>query len=83
MIATLLRRVANCLDAPVKLEPITPLEFIPTAELAQEIRRRSDASLILWAKDLGSSDEVMVCCRMSREDLPAAIAIIKDAVRNP
>jgi hypothetical protein len=49
-IARILRKLANRLDRPPSAEPATPLEFIPTPELAMEIRRRNDASLVYWGR---------------------------------
>lgn len=49
-IALALRRLADRLDPLPKREPVTPLEFIPSEELATEIKRRNDTCIVFFAK---------------------------------
>jgi hypothetical protein len=49
-IARIMRKAANKLDPPPRVEPATPLEFIPTPDLALEIRKRNDSSILYWGR---------------------------------
>jgi hypothetical protein len=48
--ANLLRRIAKQLDPLVRAEPVTPLEFISTHDLAKEICRRNDSTIVFWVR---------------------------------
>jgi hypothetical protein len=49
-VARLLRRIASFLDPQVRRDPLPPIEFIPSQELADEIRRRNDTCVLFWGK---------------------------------
>lgn len=45
-----LRRLAQKLAPLPRVESETPLEFITTLELAEEIRRRTDRCILFWGR---------------------------------
>lgn len=49
-IAQLLRRIANKIDPVAKMDIVTPMEFTPTQDLADEIRNRNDVCILVWGK---------------------------------
>lgn len=55
--ANRLRRIARWLDPPPPVEPVTPVEFIPSRDLAKIITDRNDSCIIFWGKVKQENDE--------------------------
>ena len=82
-LANTLRRIANAIDPPAKLEPLLPVEFVDTGVLMEELAIRHDAAVILVGREVRGAGMLAISLRwkLNSASAPAALSTILENVK--